>query len=63
MAILTLLGIGLASPFMELTEGLGGIIGLFILFIGIRAAWALTAGNDFATTDISGPYKTQSTSA
>jgi hypothetical protein len=51
-----LVGVGLASPFMELTEGFGGIIGLFILFLGIRAAWNLMAGHDFATTDISGPY-------
>jgi hypothetical protein len=42
--IVTLLGYGLASPFLELTEGFGGIIGLFILFIGVRAAWRMTAG-------------------
>jgi hypothetical protein len=56
---LTLAGIGLASPFLELSEGLGGVIGLFILFIGVRAAWNLTAGHDFATTDVSGPYSVQ----
>ncbi len=56
MAVLTLIGIGLASPFMELADGFGGIIGLFILFIGVRAAWSLTAGHDFATNEISGPF-------
>jgi len=56
MALVTLVGIGLASPFMELSEGFGGIIGLFILFIGVRAAWSLTAGHDFATAEISGPF-------
>jgi hypothetical protein len=56
MLLVGLVGVGLASPFMELTEGFGGIIGLFILFLGIRAAWNLMAGHDFATNEISGPY-------
>lgn len=34
---------GVASPFLRLRGGLGALIGLFILFIGIRAAWSLTA--------------------
>jgi hypothetical protein len=34
---------GILSPFLELENGIGGFIGLFILFIGIRAAWNLTA--------------------
>jgi hypothetical protein len=35
---------GVASPFLSLKEdGLSSLIGLFILFIGIRAAWKLTA--------------------
>jgi len=37
---------GVASPFLSLTDGFGGIIGLFILFIGMRAAWRLTSAND-----------------
>ena len=44
---------GLLSPFLELQDGLGGIIGLFILFIGIRAAWTLMAGSEYAIT---GPH-------
>jgi hypothetical protein len=59
MVLLTLLGIGLASPFMELADGFGGIIGLFILFLGIRAAWSLTSGVDTTAPDISGPYPAQ----
>jgi hypothetical protein len=59
MALLTLAGIGLASPFLELADGFGGIIGLFILFVGIRAAWSLTAGTDSSSPDISGPYNAQ----
>jgi hypothetical protein len=59
MALLTLAGIGLASPFLELADGFGGIIGLFILFLGIRAAWSLTAGVDASAAEISGPYSAQ----
>lgn len=44
---------GLLSPFLELQDGLGGIIGLFILFIGIRTAWAMMAGS---TDGVSGPH-------
>jgi hypothetical protein len=36
--------IGLASPFLELANPAHGIIGLIILFVGIRIAWKLTAG-------------------
>ena len=39
-----LAGYGVASPFLGLKEGVGGLLGLFILFIGIRAAWGLAAG-------------------
>jgi hypothetical protein len=59
MLLLTLAGLGLASPFLELANGFGGIIGLFILFLGIRAAWSLTSGVDAAAPDISGPYSAQ----
>lgn len=50
----TLLIVGLASPFMELGEGFGGVIGLFILFVGIRIAWKMTAGA--SALDIMGPF-------
>jgi hypothetical protein len=63
MALLTLLGLGLASPFLELADGVGGIIGLFILFLGIRAAWSLTFGTDAGAQDISGPYSVQPTTS
>jgi hypothetical protein len=40
---------GIASPFLELRQSLGGgLIGLFILFIGIRAAWNFTADRRIA---------------
>ena len=44
---------GLASPFLELQDPLHGVIGLIILFVGIRIAWKLTAA---AKLDILGPF-------
>jgi hypothetical protein len=35
--------IGLASPFLALSNPMQGIIGLIILFVGIRIAWKITA--------------------
>src|ERR1700683_1082895 len=36
--------IGLASPFLDLANPAHGVIGLVILFVGIRIAWRLPAG-------------------
>jgi hypothetical protein len=41
-AWLQLAFLGLASPLLELADPLHGVIGLFILFIGIRIAWQTT---------------------
>jgi hypothetical protein len=42
------------SPFLELFGSpVGGLISLFILFIGLQRAWALTARHDILVT---GPY-------
>jgi hypothetical protein len=57
-AILQLLVIGLASPFLELQDPLHGIIGLIILMVGIRIAWQITAGSRRANID--GPYENSS---
>jgi hypothetical protein len=51
MAFLVVLG--LASPFLELSESASGLIGLVILFVGIRIAWRMTGGNNI---QITGPY-------
>ena len=51
IGVLTLAG--LASPFLELQDPLHGVIGLIILFVGIRIAWKLTAA---AKLDILGPF-------
>lgn len=54
-AIGTLLALGLASPFLELTsDPVGGLIGLVILFVGMRFAWRFTAAR---APDISGPFE------
>jgi hypothetical protein len=47
--------LGLASPFLELQDPLHGIIGLFILFIGVQIAWKITAGRP--AISVEGPYE------
>jgi hypothetical protein len=37
--------IGLAGPFLQLSNPINGLLGLFILFVGMRAAWRLAAGS------------------
>lgn len=44
---------GLASPFLNLQDPLHGLIGLIILFIGMRIAWQLTAARSIK---LDGPY-------
>jgi hypothetical protein len=51
IGVLALLGI--ASPILDLQDPVHGIIGLVILFVGIRFAWRFTAGS---TIDVSGPH-------
>jgi len=53
-AVGALLFAGLASPFLELGDEPGGIIGLVILFVGMNIAWKLTAAPKL---DIVGPFK------
>jgi hypothetical protein len=48
--------LGLASPFLELQDGIHGLLGLFILSIGIRIAWKITAG--ISSLGIIGPFTT-----
>jgi hypothetical protein len=51
-----LLLLGLASPFLEFTANVGGAaIGLFILFIGLRIAWTITAARRLS---VDGPFST-----
>jgi len=53
--------IGLASPFLELQDPFHGIIGLVILFVGIRIAWKMMAGS--ARVDVLGPFRNRSAAA
>lgn len=55
LARLALLGI--ASPFVQVWEGgpsFGWVIGLVILFVGIKIAWKMTAGRSL---EIYGPFE------
>ncbi|MGA8093237.1 MAG: hypothetical protein WBV35_20830 [Steroidobacteraceae bacterium] len=45
--------VGIASPFLDLQDPVHGLIGLVILFVGLRFAWQFTAGR---TLNVSGPY-------
>ncbi len=50
----SLIIVPLAGPFLELrTSPAGGLISLFILFVGLQRAWALTARHEIM---VSGPY-------
>jgi hypothetical protein len=53
-AVATLVLVGLASPFLELSNPTQGLIGLVILFVGIRIAWRMTAGRSIK---IEGPVR------
>lgn len=44
---------GIASPFLDLQDPMHGLIGLVILFVGMRFAWRFTAGRRL---EVSGPY-------
>jgi hypothetical protein len=52
-AVLFLLLIAAAAPFLSLGSGVSGLIGLFIIFIGLRQAWKLTGRSEIL---IMGPY-------
>jgi uncharacterized protein (DUF983 family) len=45
---------GLASPFLRLTDSYHGIIGLVILSVGVQIAWRLTAGTEIQAL---GPFE------
>jgi hypothetical protein len=51
MGVLVLVGV--ASPLLALQDPLRGLIGLVILFVGIRFAWRFTAGSPLSVT---GPH-------
>lgn len=53
--IVTLLGLGLASPFLEVAASPGwGLVGLVILFVGLQIAWKMTQGRP--ALGVEGPF-------
>jgi hypothetical protein len=54
-AIIFLLLMFAAAPFLGLASGVSGLISLFIIFIGLKQAWKLTARSDIL---VMGPYET-----
>ena len=50
----TLIVAGLLSPFLDLANGIGGVIGLVILWVGIQYAWRATAARPLS---VDGPYE------
>ncbi len=52
--------LGLASPFLELQNPIGGAIGLVILFVGIQFAWRQTGAPKI---DIVGPFQLKAPAA
>lgn len=59
-AILYLLAMGAAAPFLSPTSGISGIISLFIIFIGLKQAWRLSGRSK---VPLMGPYVTAGGSA
>jgi hypothetical protein len=51
--LVQLLFIGLASPFLELRDPVHGLIGLVILFVGLRIAYSMTGAKPL---EVDGPY-------
>jgi hypothetical protein len=52
--LLQMLFYGLASPFLELQDPVHGLIGLVILFVGLRIAYQLTGARPL---EVDGPYR------
>jgi len=49
-----LIGIAMASPFMSLNQGLGGLLTLLIIFWGLQRAWRMTGRSNIL---VMGPYQ------
>jgi hypothetical protein len=52
-AIALLIGIAFISPFLGLAGGVGGIIGIAIIYFGLMQAWKQTAGSPHV---LAGPF-------
>jgi hypothetical protein len=55
LEIITLVALGLGSPFAEFGGSIGGgLLNLFIIFIGVRYAWQMMA---VRTVEVDGPFE------
>jgi hypothetical protein len=54
LAVGVLVALSMAAPFLVLMDGFNGILGLFIIFIGLHQAWKLTARDERL---LMGPYQ------
>jgi hypothetical protein len=54
LTLVVLLAINMAIPFLGVTAGFNGILGLLIIFIGLHQAWKLTARDERL---LMGPYQ------
>ncbi len=54
MALIMMVGISLAAPFLSLSEGVGGLLTLVIIFFGLQRAWRMTGRSNVA---VMGPYQ------
>jgi hypothetical protein len=52
--LVSLLALAVAAPFMSLGQGLGGLLTLFIIFIGLQRAWQMTGRSNIL---VMGPYQ------
>jgi hypothetical protein len=57
-AVALLSGLAVISPFLSLTDGIGGMLGLFIIFLGLQRAWASTAPDQ---RQVTGPFQREAT--
>jgi hypothetical protein len=55
-ALLSLLLLAAAAPFLALRSGISGLISLFIIFIGLQRAWMLTGRSEIL---VMGPYEAE----
>lgn len=52
--VVSLIGLAVAAPFMSLGQGMGGLLTLFIIFIGLQRAWQMTGRSSIL---VMGPYQ------
>lgn len=60
LLVVFVIGLMLVAPFLDVTSGFSGILGVLIIFFGLRTAWRVAKGVDVT---VSGPYKVGSKGA